>query len=42
MYQALIRLGIDNLTDNELERIIDSIDIDKSGQIEYKEFSRKL
>jgi hypothetical protein len=35
-------LRIDNLTDNDVELLLDSIDLDHSGEIDYKEFSRKL
>lgn len=40
--KALKDLGIKNLTDNEINLVLDSMDIDSSGAIDYKEFERKL
>ena len=42
MIIALRELGISNLNDLELQQLVDSIDLDLSGEIDYKEFARKL
>jgi len=42
MADAIAKLGFDDLSLKEVECIIDSMDTDKNGQIEYKEFDFKL
>lgn len=42
MILALRRLRIDNLSDHEINVLLDSIDLNKDGGIDYKEFCRKL
>ena len=42
MIMAFKSLGINNLTDHEVNQVMDSIDLDGSGDIDYKEFYRKL
>jgi hypothetical protein len=42
MIKALKQLGIKGLTDHEINLVLDSMDIDSSGAIDYKEFERKL
>jgi Ca2+-binding EF-hand superfamily protein len=42
MISALKKLGIRGLTDNEINLVLDSMDLDSSGSIDYKEFERKL
>lgn len=39
---ALEKLGLGDLANNEIEAILRSVDLDGDGQINYNEFSRKL
>jgi Ca2+-binding EF-hand superfamily protein len=39
---ALEKLGLGDLANNEIEAILRTVDLDGDGQINYTEFSRKL
>lgn len=42
MIQALKQLGMNSLTDHQVNQVMDTFDLDQSGDIDYKEFYRKL
>ena len=40
--EALRKMHLDDLTDREVDTIIDAMDMDRNGFVQYKEFARKL